>query len=145
MTDRHNRPILIFSLGIYAFLMGLMALGSYRRPVDGTFGFFMALTVWPLLLCAILGGLAWLAESPLVRRLNDASDALRQGAAAVLFIAGLIAIATGAIAAWCVESTWSYLGFAAVSGACALHQYALLERENLPPEALPLPSARLVQ
>lgn len=145
MNDRHDRPMLVFSLGTYAFLMGLMALASYGRPVDGGLGVLLAFLIWPLLFTAIGGGMVWLAEVPLIRRWFDEGNGPRQFLASVLYFAGIIAIAFCAIAAWCVESTASYLGFALVTGACAAHQYALHERENPPPDALPLPSVRLVR
>lgn len=145
MNDRHNRPMLVFSLGIYALLMGLMALASYGRPIDGALGVLLAFLIWPMIFAAVIGGMAWLADAPLLRRLYDDDSGPRQLLGAVLFLAGITAIAFGAIAAWCVESAWSYLGFAVLCGAMAAHQYAILEDENRPPEALPLPSVRQVR
>lgn len=144
LTDKTNRSILAAALGLYALLMGLMALGSYDRPVGGMMALGLMVMIIPLLFGTIVGGMVWLAESPLVRTLNIEGHGARQLAAGLLFLIGAAAFAYAAVWGWCVESTWSYLGFALLTGAAAAHQYALHEQESLPPEALPLPSARLV-
>lgn len=145
MNDRENRPLLIFSLGTYAFLMSLMAVGSYERPIAGAFGFFMTLTIWPLLFGAVIGGMAWLADAPLMRRMYDEGNGPHQFLAALLFFAGFAVITLGAVAAWCCESTLSYASYALISGTIAAHQYAVHDRESRTHAPLPVPVARLVR
>jgi hypothetical protein len=145
LTDRENRPALALTLAAHAVMMGLMALGACFVPLgDSYVGMLIVLPVILLYFFIVLAGIAWIAESPVIRKLNDSSSYFLQGIGCSLFLAGLIAIVTLAIMSFVSLHVWSYAGFALLSGIGAIRQYrlcALDERVVIVPA---FPVARLM-
>ncbi|HTK60596.1 MAG TPA: hypothetical protein VL283_05345 [Candidatus Baltobacteraceae bacterium] len=145
LTDRENRPALAVALTAHALMTGLLTVAACFAPLDGIAGAPIAMAVVFLYFACVIGGIAWLAESPIVRRLNGSPSQLAQAAGCVLFLIGLVAIATSVALTWTHVAAWSYAGFALLSGCGAIRQFRRSAADDRPPAPLPLPSARLVR
>ena len=131
LTDNENRPALALGFGLYAFLMGCMALISYLQSVGPATAALMAVVLWCLIVAVIVCGMVWLAGAPLIRAWHKEGSGPHQVLASLLFFPGSVAIGFAAVEGWCLESTWSYAVLFLMTGAAAVHQYVLVGREAL--------------
>lgn len=145
LTNRENRPALAVTLSAHALQMALLAILVAFAPVSGVIGACVAMTVLLLYLFIVIGGIAWVADIPTVRRLCDSPSQIAQAVGGTLFIVGIIGVTTGVTLSWHHVSGWSYAGFALLSGAGAARQYRLCALEASAALPSTLPVARLVR
>lgn len=144
LTDHKNRHWLVACLALTASFMGLMALIADGKPLNPAVGFVLMLLIGPFVLAAILPGLVWLGNAPIVRRLCEARSVFLQLLGAFLFCVAAAGIGIAFMLVWATESRATY---AIVTGALAVVAYQqglrCREEERFLSGATVFPVARL--